>query len=249
MSTRPAALVTGASRNIGRAGALALARAGYDLACIGRDAEALEETARLVGEAGAGAAVHVLDVTDGDGVGATVAAVAAERGRLDLLVNNAGILHHERSATLAVDDFRRVIETNLVAYFALARAAHPHLKAAEAGAVVNVGSIFGSVGVPGAAAYCAAKAGVEGLTRALAAEWARDGVRVVCVAPGYVETDISEAALADPDQERRILARIPQRRVAQPEEVAELIAFVASPSAAYMSGSTVVLDGGQLAAL
>jgi NAD(P)-dependent dehydrogenase (short-subunit alcohol dehydrogenase family) len=105
--------------------------------------------------------------------------------------------------------------------------------------------MFGAMGVPGAAAYCASKAAVEGLTRALAAEWARDGIRVVCVAPGYILSEISRDVLDDPDLSRRIVSRIPLRRVGQPREIGELVAFLVSEKAAFITGETIVVDGGQ----
>ena len=239
------ALVTGASRNIGRAIALALARDGWAIACFGRDRAGLDETARLVEQTGSSASVHVGDAAVDVAVEAFVADAAQRHGGIDALVNNAGIMHEAPVADVTPQDFRHVLDVNLVAGYTAARAAHPHLRARGGGVVVNVGSMFGAMGVRNAISYCASKAGVEGLTRALAAEFARDNVRVVGIAPGYVKSDISRDALADPVIGKRIVGRIPLRRVGEPEEIGTMAAFLASPKAAFITGEMFVVDGGQ----
>jgi NAD(P)-dependent dehydrogenase (short-subunit alcohol dehydrogenase family) len=246
MSAEPrrVAVVTGASRNIGRAIAVAFARSAYAVACFGRDRAALDETAALVRAAGSQASVHVGDVTDDEAVESFARAAVEAHGGIDVVVNNAGVMHEARIADTSPAEFRRVVDVNLVAYYVLARAAYPELRR-RGGIIVNIGSLFGFVGVAAAAAYCTSKAGVEGLTRALAVEWARDGIRTFCIAPGYVETEISRAALADPEMHRRIVARIPLRRVATPDEIAEFVTFLASPKAGFFNGETIVIDGGQ----
>lgn len=238
------ALVTGASRNIGRAIALALAADGFEVACFGRDKAALDETADQIRNAGGVASVHVGDVASDDRLDAFAAAAAAQHGGIDVVVNNAGIMREAKASDVTPDQFRQVLDVNLVSGYALARAAYPYL-CERKGVVVNVGSMFASMGVPSAASYCTSKAAIEGLTRALATEWARDGIRVVAVAPGYVLSDISRDMLTDPISAKRIISRIPAHRYGEPGEIGDLVAFLASPKAAFITGETMVIDGGQ----
>ena len=241
---RRVALVTGASRNIGRAIAIACARADHAVACFGRDQAALNETAALIRDIGSEASVHLGDAGSDTALEGFARAAAEAHGGIDVLVNNAGVMREVSIVDMPPAEFRKVVDINLTAYYTLARAAYPELRRRR-GVIDNIGSLFGSLGVSAAASYCASKAGIEGLTRALAVEWARDGIRAFCVAPGYVESEISRASLADPERQRLIVRRIPVRRVAVPDEIAEFVTFLASPKAAFFNGETIVVDGGQ----
>jgi NAD(P)-dependent dehydrogenase (short-subunit alcohol dehydrogenase family) len=177
-----------------------------------------------------------------------VPAVERALGPIDILVNNAGVNLERKTLELTDEEWDQVLATNLTAMFRLARAVAPGMIARGRGRIINIGSMWAVLGVPRYAAYCASKGAVHALTRALAAEWARHGIRVNCLAPGYVNTDIPAASLADPERKARLLSRIPLRRLAEPEEVGPLAVYLASPASDFMSGQTVYLDGGELTA-
>jgi gluconate 5-dehydrogenase/2-deoxy-D-gluconate 3-dehydrogenase len=236
------ALVTGAGGGIGRATAQALAQAGAHVAASDLD----EAAARAVaGELGRGDA-HRLDVADEAQVEAVIAAVIARHGRIDVLVNNAGLGARMATVDLPTERWRQVLAVNLDGSFFCARAAGRHMLAARRGAVVNVASIMGLVG--GAhypnLAYHSAKGAIVNFTRALACEWAAHGVRVNAVAPTFARTRLTEPLLADETMTERLLADTPMGRFAEPEEVAAAILFLASDAAAMITGVTLPVDGG-----
>jgi 2-deoxy-D-gluconate 3-dehydrogenase len=239
------ALVTGAGRGLGAATAAALAAAGAAVACGGRTVAAAEATAERIREGGGRARGFPLDVTRADQIAAIVADVEGALGAIDVLVNNAGITLDKKTVEVTDDDWERVLATNLTSMFRLARAVAPGMQARGRGKIINVGSMYGVIGVPRYAAYCASKAGVDGLTRSLAVEWARYGIQVNCVAPGYMNTDIPRAALADPRTRELFLSKIPARRIGEPEDIGPLVVYLASPASDYMTGQTLYLDGGQ----
>jgi 2-deoxy-D-gluconate 3-dehydrogenase len=239
------ALVTGAGRGLGAATAAALAAAGAAVACGGRTVAAAEATAERIREGGGRARAFPLDVTRADQIAAIVADVEGALGAIDVLVNNAGITLDKKTVEVTDDDWERVLATNLTSMFRLARAVAPGMQARGRGKIINVGSMYGVIGVPRYAAYCASKAGVDGLTRSLAVEWARYGIQVNCVAPGYMNTDIPRAALADPRTRELFLSKIPARRIGEPEDIGPLVVYLASPASDYMTGQTLYLDGGQ----
>jgi NAD(P)-dependent dehydrogenase (short-subunit alcohol dehydrogenase family) len=188
-----------------------------------------------------------VELTEAGAAQALVERATDEFGRLDVLVNNAGAGQVAASETLAPEDFRRVVELDLVVPFVCAAAAARVMLAAGRGVIVNVSSLTGHVGLERRAAYTAAKHGLEGLTKTLATEWSPRGVRVVSVAPAYVATDLLAGTMAAGGFTREdVAARTPLRRLAEPEEVARVIAFLASDEASYVTGSSVLVDGGRV---
>lgn len=242
------AVVTGAGAGIGYATVLRLARDGWTVAAVDVDPAGVERAVAGLRELGASASGHVLDVRDA----AAVDALAAEVGdRTGLLVNNAGVGVAATVPGTTIEDWDATIAVNLTGPFLLCRAFVPLLLAGGGGVVVNVSSVAGVVGLRNRAAYCASKAGVLGLTRALAADHAADGLRVNAICPGTVATEWVDrivAASEDPEATRRAMhARQLDGRLGQPEEVAAGIAFLASPEARFVNGSAFVMDGGMTA--
>ncbi len=223
-------VVTGASRGIGAAIAVELDRRGFTVAALSRSGEA---------PAGYGIAC---DVANEASVGAAIAAVA-ERGPLAGLVNNAGAHVATPSAVLDTAAFERTMRLNTTAVFVACREAYPHLKAAGDGLVVNIGSFFDKMAVPGNVAYCASKAAVGAITRCLAAEWAKDGIRVLDVAPGYIETDLNRDYLAKEKVRAWLQQRVPVGRPGRPDEVARLVGVLFSERIGFLTGETIYLDG------
>jgi len=239
------ALVTGASRGIGRAVALAFGAAGAAVACCARSADQVDATAAEIGARGGWARAFRLDVTSRPQIDAALDQVAGALGPVDVLVNNAGIILEKKSIEVTDDEWDRVLGTNLTAMFRLARAVAPGMIERGRGKIINIGSMYGKIGVARYAAYCASKGAVEALTRSLAVEWARHGIQVNCLAPGYVNTDISREAMADDRTRALFLSKVPARRIGEPEEVGPLAVYLASAASDYLTGQTVYLDGGQ----
>ena len=241
------ALVTGASRGIGRQAALTLAAAGAAVVLAARSKEDLAEVAAAARRAGApDAIVAVADVLDEEAVQAAVAAAVDATGRLDVVVNVAG----GQGFTAYVADTRtegwdKVLGLNLRSVFVGCKAAMAHLP--PGGSIVNVASIAGLTASPGLAAYGAAKAGVVALTRTLAVEAAPQGVRVNCLAPGWVRTELTRRMWSDPETSRALVAQIPMGRWADVEELAGPLLLLASDAGSYITGATLVVDGGLLA--
>jgi NAD(P)-dependent dehydrogenase (short-subunit alcohol dehydrogenase family) len=242
------ALVTGAASGIGRATAERLASEGAKLACLDVQAEAVEETAKRAAQAGGEAFGRVCDVSDESQVAAAVAACIERFGRLDALCNVAGILRFSHTHELSLEAWRRVQSVNLDGTFLMCRAALPHLLAAG-GNIVNVSSTAALAGLPYGAAYGASKGGVLGLTRALAVEYGKQGVRCNAVCPGSIKTPMSAggAGLPEDADMKLVMRQMALDRPRGPETVASLIAFLASDDAAHVNGEHILVDGGTLA--
>jgi 2-deoxy-D-gluconate 3-dehydrogenase len=242
------AVVTGASRGLGRAIAIALGEAGADVVLAARSKGDLEETAHLVEGAGARALVVPTDVTRYPEVEALIQRAVSEFGRLDVLVNNSGVARVVPLADMSPEDWRRVVDVNLSGVFHGCRAAAPHLIGRRAGKVINIASVLAAVGLPGYTVYAATKGGIIALTRTLGVEWARHGIQVNAIAPGWFATDMSHAAFAQPQVGGRLLRDVPARRLGRADEIGPLAVYLASSASDFMTGQTLFLDGGHSAA-
>jgi len=237
------AFVTGATRGIGRAIATTLAEKGFRVvgtATTPTGAESIRDAlAAFPGCKGV-----VLDVTDGDAVGAAIDGLVKEAGGLHVLVNNAGITRDTLSMRMKDEDWHAVLATNLTAVFRASRAAIRPMMKQRYGRIVNITSVVGASGNPGQANYAAAKAGVAGMTRSLAREVGSRGITVNCVAPGFIETDMTRGL--GEAQTAALLSQIPLGRLGQASEIAHAVAFLASPEAGYITGTELHVNGGML---
>ena len=239
------ALVTGASRGIGAAIALELARQGYHvIGTATTDSGAQAITQALSAYPGCRGAALI--VNDGAAVDALIDEIVKTQGGLHVLVNNAGITRDMLAMRLKDDDWDAVIDTNLKAVFRASRAAIRPMMKQRFGRIINITSVVGASGNPGQANYAAAKAGVAGMTRALARELGSRGITVNCVAPGFIATDMT-AALGD-EQQKALAAQIPLGRLGQPADIAAAVAYLASPEAGYVTGQELHVNGGMFMA-
>jgi gluconate 5-dehydrogenase len=255
MSTGPfdltgkVALVTGAYRGLGFAIAQGLARAGAAVLLNGRKAEELERAARVLTDAGLPATTCVFDVTDGPGVRSAIAGVEAMHGRLDILVNNAGIQRRSPLVDFTQKDWDDIIATNLTAPFLVSQAALPGMIARRSGKIIHIASLMSELARPTVVPYTAAKGGVRQLTRGMAVELAPHNIQVNAIAPGYFATEMNRALIDNPEFNAWVCKRTPAGRWGQPDEIAGLAVFLASPAANYMTGQLLVMDGGMSVAL
>jgi 2-dehydro-3-deoxy-D-gluconate 5-dehydrogenase len=239
------ALVTGARTGIGRGIALGLAAAGADLVLLGR-LDNLDEVTAQARALGVRVTPMAVDLSDPDAVQPALGGLLHDR-RIDVLVNNAGIIHREPAAEVDVANWRRVLAVDLDSVFALCQVVGRQMLARGSGKIVNIASLLsfqGGILVP---AYAASKHAVVGLTRALANEWAARGVQVNAIAPGYIDTDATAALRADPERDAAISGRIPAGRWGTPEDLVGAAVFLASRAADYVNGHVLVVDGGWMA--
>jgi len=236
------AVVTGASQGLGKAVAIALASNGATVACMARNEEKLAATVSEIESASGKGQAVACDVTDRQAADAAIKAVAQEHGRLDILVNNAGITRDKLMRGMSDEEWDSVLATNLTSCFVCCRAAAGIMRKKKYGRIINMASISGLIGNPGQANYSASKAGMIGLTRTLSKELVSRGVTVNAVAPGFIASEMTESMPTGILDE--VKKAIPAKRVGQPEEVAATVLFLASKDAGYISGQTLVVDGG-----
>jgi len=235
--------VTGASRGIGAAIVLELARRGFTVGCLSRKGAGVE-TCAVPPELAQRMANVVCDVDDERSIAAAFDALAGRFGRIDGLVNNAGIHRTARSSEMTTELYDSVMGTNARAVFVACREAFAHLKQ-RGGTIVNIGSFFDKMGVKANLAYCASKAAVGAITRCLAVEWAAQGIRVIDVAPGYIETELNVEAMRGTALREFLQSRIPGKRPGRADEVARLVASLFCEDIGFLSGETIYIDGGQ----
>jgi NAD(P)-dependent dehydrogenase (short-subunit alcohol dehydrogenase family) len=234
------ALITGASRGLGKAMALALAAEGATLVLAARDREKLEDVAK---EAGGSAKIFTADVTSEE----EVKKLASEAGSIDILINNAGINIRKKLVDFTLDEWRRVMDANLTSVFLMCRAFVPGMKGKGYGRILNMASIMSHVSLPERSAYSASKTALLGLTRALSLELALDGITVNCISPGPFGTEMNQKIINDPELNSQFLSSIPVGRWGKVEEVGALAAYLCSPEAGFITGTDVLIDGGWVA--
>ncbi|MDP4546628.1 MAG: 3-oxoacyl-ACP reductase FabG [Marinobacter sp.] len=236
------ALVTGATRGIGKAIAHELARLGAEVIGTATSAEGADSISEGLKAAGYNGYGLVMDVADPESIDAGLKQIAEKSGAPLILVNNAGITRDNLLMRLKDDDWSSVLETNLSSVYRTSKAVLRGMAKARWGRVINVSSVVASMGNPGQGNYCAAKAGVEGFTRSLAKEMSNRGITANCVAPGFIDTDMTKKL--DEKQRNAMLEIIPAGRLGEPEEIASVVAFLASEGAAYVTGETIHVNGG-----
>jgi 3-oxoacyl-[acyl-carrier protein] reductase len=236
------AIVTGASRGIGRAIARRLGQAGARVACVARNAEKLEETVSSIRAAGGTADLHACDVTDSAQVGELVERVMSESDRIDIVVNNAGITRDTLIPRMSDEEWDDVIRTNLRSVFVVTRAVTRPMMQRRYGRIINISSVSGLVGNPGQANYSASKAGIIGFTRTVAKELASRHITINALCPGFIATEMTD--VLGPALLEEAKKRVPAKRLGQPEEIAEAVVYLASPAAGYITGQVITIDGG-----
>jgi NAD(P)-dependent dehydrogenase (short-subunit alcohol dehydrogenase family) len=241
------AFVTGASRGIGRSVAVSLAEAGADVALIGRDTAALEETMAGVKAHGRRALALKTDVTSADSIQSAVDQTIKAFGKIDTLVCNAGVQKLKAFLDMQPEDWRGLISTNLEGAIITMQAVGKGMVAQKSGSIITMSSIYSFVGAPFNSIYCMTKGGLAQLSKALAVEWARHNVRVNAICPGWIETDLTKPYMQDQKTVDAGLKQIPLRRFGKPEDIGPMAVYLASDEASFVTGEAFVIDGGQIA--
>jgi NAD(P)-dependent dehydrogenase (short-subunit alcohol dehydrogenase family) len=238
------ALITGASRGLGEAMAVALAAAGASIALVARDVERLQKVKATIAAAGGRAEIFAADVTDEQDVAVLSEAVKNALGPVDILINNAGTNIRKKITDFSLTEFRSVIDSSLIGTFLMSRALLPHMSGRGYGRILNMTSILSHVSLPERTAYSSAKAALLGFTRALALEVAADGITVNGISPGPFGTDMNAAVINNPDANRQFLANLPVGRWGKVQEIGALACYLCSEAAGFITGTDILIDGG-----
>lgn len=239
------AIITGGGRGIGATTGLRFLKAGFHVYFADMNFDRVQEFVNSLKEDAGRAHALEIEVTSDASVDKAINYIGNKHGHINVLINNAGITNQKPTQDISTGDWQQLIDIHLGGTFRCSRTAFPHLKAANSASIVNVSSIAGRMGMPIRASYCAAKAGIEGFTRSLATEWAEYGIRVNAVAPGWVMTELIQKDLENGLVSEEVLStRISQKRLGKPEEISEVMFFLATDSSSYMTGQVLNVDGG-----
>ena len=238
------AVITGASKGLGKAMAIALARAGATVALVSRNKEQLQACAKEVKDSGGKAEAFQADVTDEAQVARVEKAVSSAFGKVQIVINNAGMNLRKQLTEFTLADWHQVIDTNLTSAFLVSRAFVPQMKGQGYGRIINMTSIMSHVAIGGRTAYCSAKAGLLGFTKALALELVSEKITVNGISPGPFATELNRPILDNPELNQQFIAKIPVDRWGQAQEVGELAVFLCSEDAGFITGTDILIDGG-----
>ena len=237
-------MVTGGTRGLGEVSAIALAKAGADVAVCGRNEENLDRVSGAIADLGRSAAGVFLDVTSKESISKGVDQILKQFGKIDILVKNAGVNYRVPVLEFPEDMWDLILSTNLKGYFLMAQAVVPQMLERGYGKVINMGSILGTVALPMQAAYASSKGGVDQLTKVMALEWAKQGIRVNAIGPTYFETELVAQLRNDPERFNFINERTPMGRWGYPPELEGIVIFLAAPASDFITGQTIYIDGG-----